>query len=104
MKNYIIYEYDNEIKRQVVNLHDIYPLSVALDNLPENHNLIAKIITSKITNGMQCFKGGLNTSWYKHAWITDYPDYESWQIAQKEFKNKYLPLLTSKEQNMLKGL
>ncbi len=76
-KNYYIYETNGKIKRQAINLNDIYPESYAFAKIPEGSDVFAVIITSDVKN--KNYSGyrvkSLKSMWLAHAMWTDYyPD------------------------------
>ena len=114
MKNYIIYDDNGEIKRQVINLNEFYPIGYAMDKLPEGAQLIAKIIQSDTFN--KNWQGHatkfMKSGWFKHAfWTSYYPndnkisfkDAILYHENQAKFKQNYLNKLNSLEKHLLGG-
>lgn len=112
-KNYYIYEIKGKIKRQAINLNDIYPESYAINKIPAGADIFAKIITSDVKG--KDYAGHmvkhLISTWQKcDMWTNFYPDnitiqYEDavlFHIAQAEYVKKYLPLITESERESLK--
>jgi hypothetical protein len=76
-KNYYIYSLNGKIKRQVINLSDIYPESYALNKIPAGADIFATIITSDVKN--KNWAGyrvkSLKSMWLAHdLWTNYYPD------------------------------
>lgn len=111
-KNYYLYFHKGKIKRQAINLNDIYPEGYAMDKIPSGSQIFAKIITSDVLN--KNYSGymakHLKSTWLKHcAWTDYYPDNLTIEFkdailfhkAQIEYMNGYLPLLTDNERKSL---
>ena len=99
MKNYYIYETPNgKIKRQAIKLNDIYPESYAMDKIPDDCDIFAKIVTSENTPTL--YK---KSSWQKHDFHSDWTEKgkREWQNVQNAYKAKYRQLITKQEVNLL---
>jgi hypothetical protein len=76
-KNYYIYSLNGKIKRQAINLSDIYPESYAFAKIPLGADTFATIITSdtKNKNWAGYMVKSLKTMWLAHdLWTNYYPD------------------------------
>jgi hypothetical protein len=111
-KNYYLFFHTGKVKRQAINLNDIYPESYAMDKIPSDADIFAKIITSDVTNERGYMVRFLKSVWLKHAlWTSYYPDDLTIEFkdaalfhdAQKDYVRKYLPLLTDAERESLKS-
>jgi hypothetical protein len=112
-KNYYIYFFNGKIKRQAINLNDIYPESYASRKIPAGADIIAKIVTSDVKNHSGYMVKYLESTWLKHCSWTDYymennlyltvefKDAKKYHDNQALFVNKYLPMLTENERVLL---
>lgn len=89
-KNYYVYSFEGKIKRQAINLNEIYPESYAMSKIPDGAEVIAKFYW---TRGDLPF-----ANWVKHAMY--YEPESLWIENQKNFREKYYPLLNKKEQEL----
>ena len=87
------------MRREAIRLYEIYPESYSCSRISQkfpDHDLVARI---ELTKGK--FPCGI---WQKHAFYTDedFPKTsENWKQKQKDFKNKYFPLLNDTEKLLL---
>jgi len=112
-KNYYIYFHEGKVKRQAINLNDIYPESYAEAKIPNGSDVFAMIITSNTVNKRWAgyHTKNLSSRWIGHTLWTDYyPDmycgvmldkaFFYWE-KQVEYINKFLPLITLKEKELI---
>ena len=112
MKNYYIYSIGGKIKRQAINLNDIYPEGYATDKIPSDADIFAKIITSDTINKKWSgfMTKDLKSCWLKHdSWTNYYPndlimfsDAILYHQAQIEYVKKHMEDITQEEQELLK--
>ena len=112
-KNYYIYAINGKIKRQAINLNDIYPESYASGRIPDGADILAKIVQSDVKNHRGYMVKYMVSTWLKHCLWTDYytnndeyltinfKDAHEYHFKQAEWVNKYLPLLTEIERGLL---
>lgn len=112
MKNYYLYFHNGKIKRQPINLNEIYPESYAMDRIPADADIFALIIQSDTSN--KKWAGyrtkDLKSGWLKHAFWTDYypgnleiefKDAVLYHEGQIKYIEKYSLLITKEEIKLL---
>lgn len=111
-KNYYIYSLNGKIKRQAINLNEIYPESYALSKIPEDAEIFAMIVTSDVTNKKWAgYRVKYMVSHWKYPklWIDFYPDDSEimlpdailYHVAKFEFVKSHLSDVTSNERMLL---
>ncbi|MFZ2992466.1 MAG: hypothetical protein WA061_02010 [Microgenomates group bacterium] len=90
-KNYYVYFLNGKIHRQAIKLNDIYPEFYAMQRIPDGAETIAKFFW---TRGDLPF-----ANWLKHEYY--YEPQTLWDKNQEKFREKYFPMLTKEEQNLL---
>ena len=103
-KNYFLYFHNGKVKRQAINLNDIYPESYAAAKIPDGADIFARIIGKNYGNGYR--SNSMDTQWMKHTiWTSYYPDNdgitfkdaELYHANQLAYIEKFIPLIAPDE-------
>lgn len=96
-KNYYLYIKDGKVKRQTINMNDIYPESYAYSKIPSECDIFGRVET----------KGGIQFGfWQKHDLYPknweDPIEMEIWNKNQEEYKKAHYELLNKQEKLIFK--